>query len=294
LTFSFHLIIFIFAFRACSAYIDSLLDGVIRNYTTSMVSSAIGFNLVSKHADIFAFIMVLTFAFFLTCGVRVTSYLNNLLSIVNIVVIVIIIAVGSYFSNTDNWNLPNAGFMPFGWKGVFAASASCFYAFIGFDSIATSGEEAKDPQRSIPIATMVSMGFATIAYVGISAVLTLMVPFNKITDESGLPDALGQVGAEWAKLFVIAGACCGMVNVLIGTMYSLTRIVYAMADDGLIFAWMAKVNDQTQIPLYAMYFFALIGALLALLSDINTLVEMMSIGTLLAYLVVSASVIVIT
>lgn len=183
--------------------------------------------------------------------------------------------------------------MPYGWKGVFAASASCFYAFIGFDAIATSGEEAQDPQRSIPIATMISMAFVTLAYVGVSSVLTLMVPYDQINDESGLPDALGLHGAGWAKILVIAGACCGMTCVLIGTMYSLTRIVYAMADDGLLFAWMSKINEKTQIPLKATYCFALCAALLALTLDITTLVEMMSIGTLLAYLVVSASVIVV-
>lgn len=176
---------------------------------------------------------------------------------------------------------------------MFAASASCFYAYIGFDSIATSGEEARDPQKSIPIATMISMAFATVAYVAVSAVFTLMVPYDQINDESGLPDALGIHGAHWAKFLVICGACCGMVTVLIGTMYALTRIVYAMADDGLLFAWMSVVNEKTQIPLQAMYFFATIGAVMALLCPITTLVEMMSIGTLLAYLVVSASVIIV-
>lgn len=117
--------------------------------------------------------------------------------------------------------------------------------------------------------------------------------FLQINDESGLPDALGRVGANWAKFLVIIGACSGMVTVLMGTMYALTRIVYAMADDGLLFGWMSKVNDKTQIPLSAMYFFASVGAVLALFLDINTLVEMMSIGTLLAYLVVSASVIIV-
>ncbi|KAH9400944.1 hypothetical protein TYRP_002526 [Tyrophagus putrescentiae] len=113
--------------------------------------------------------------------------------------------------------------MPFGWKGVFAGSASCFYAFIGFDSIATSGEEAKDPQKSIPIATFISMAFATFSYVGVSVVLTLMLPYTAIDDESGLPMALGAHGATWAKMAVIVGACCGMATVLIGTIYSLTR-----------------------------------------------------------------------
>lgn len=129
-----------------------------------------------------------------------------------------------------------------------------------------------------------------------------------------MPDALGRVGADWAKFLVIAGACsgkptsqtgirvrklichlslAGMVTVLMGTMYALTRIVYAMADDGLLFSWMSRVNDKTQLPLKAMYCFASLGAIFALFLEIDILVEMMSIGTLLAYLVVSASVIII-
>jgi len=279
--------------RACSAYIDSLVGGQIRNYTLASLASSIGLNYFSEHVDIFAFLIVIVLMVFLTCGVKITTYLNNSFSLVNIGVILIIIVVGLYFSDINNWkNVPN-GFMPFGWKGVFAGSATCFYAYIGFDSIASSGEEAKDPQRSIPLATFISMTFATISYVGVSAVLTLMVPYNEIVAESGLPDALGVHGAIWAKFVVIVGACCGMITVLIGTMYSLTRIVYAMADDGLLFSWMGYVNQRTQIPLVAMYFFATIGAILALFIEITTLIEMMSIGTLIAYLVVSASVIVV-
>lgn len=271
---------------------DSLLDGALRNYTIGAVSASIGLNALSQHVDLFATLIVICFMVFLTTGVRVTSYLNNLFSIINIGVICMIIVVGSFYADINNWTHVKDGFMPYGWKGVFAASASCFYAYIGFDSIATSGEEARDPQKSIPIATFISMAFATLAYVGVSAVLTLMVPYNEITDESGLPDALGSHGLAWAKLVVIVGAVCGMVTVLIGTLYSLTRIVYAMADDGLLFAWMSRVNDKTQIPLLAMYFFASMGAAMALVLDITTLVEMMSIGTLMAYLVVSASVII--
>ncbi len=279
--------------RACSAYIDSLVEGTIRNHTMASLASSIGLNYFSEHVDIFAFLIVIVFMVFLTSGVKITTYLNNLFSLINISVILIIIIVGLYYSDINNWkNVPN-GFMAYGWSGVFAGSATCFYAYIGFDSIASSGEEAKDPQRSIPMATFISMTFATISYVGVSAVLTLMIPYNEIIAESGLPDAFGAHGALWTKLIIIVGACCGMVTVLIGTMYSLTRIVYAMADDGLLFSWMGYVNQRTQIPLMAMYFFATLGALLALFIDITTLVEMMSIGTLIAYLVVSASVIVV-
>lgn len=279
--------------RACSAYIDSLLDGQIRNYTLASLTSSIGLNYVSEHVDLFAFFIVIVLMVFLTFGVKVTTYLNNVFSLVNITVILIIIIVGIYYSDINNWkNVPN-GFMAYGWKGVFAGSATCFYAYIGFDSISSSGEEAKDPQRSIPMATLISMTIATISYVGVSAVLTLMIPYNQINAESGLPDALGAHGAVWAKFVVIVGASCGMITVLIGTMYSLTRVVYSMAIDGLLLSCMANINQRTHLPLFAMYFFASIGAILALFIDITTLIEMMSIGTLIAYLVVSASVIVV-
>lgn len=243
--------------------------------------------------DVMAGLISIGFAFFLTSGMKITTYINNTFSIINMIAILILIVVGGYFSDFSNWKNVHGGFMPFGWKGVFAGSASCFYAYIGFDSIATSGEEAKDPQRSIPIATFIAMIVASISYVGVSAVMTLMSPYDQISDESGLPDALGAHGAVWAKFAVIIGACCGMATVLIGTIYSLTRIVYAMADDGLLFPWMGYVSSKSQIPLMAMFFFTGFGNIMAIFFDITTLVEMMSIGTLIAYLVVSASIIVV-
>lgn len=91
--------------------------------------------------------IVFMFVGFLTFGIKVTSYINNVLAIVNIFVIFVVVLVGSFYADLRNWNLPGKGFAPNGWHGIFSASASCFYAYIGFDSIATSGEEAKDPQK---------------------------------------------------------------------------------------------------------------------------------------------------
>ncbi|KAL3227560.1 hypothetical protein MRX96_024109 [Rhipicephalus microplus] len=137
------------------------------------------------------------------------------------------------------------------------------------------------------------MSIVTVVYVSISVVLTLMVNYTEITSESGLPDALAANGATWAKVIVIIGAVCGMVTVLMGNVYALTRIVYAMAEDGLLFSWFSRVHQRTQLPLAAMYAFTVLSAFLAIFLDIHTLVEMMSIGTLLAYLVVSASLIIV-
>ncbi|XP_035213882.1 cationic amino acid transporter 4-like [Stegodyphus dumicola] len=279
--------------RACSAYIDSLAGGVIKNSTMTLFGP-IHVPFVSEHLDFLAFGILLLFVIFLSFGVRMTSHLNNVFSAANMIVILTIICVGAYFSDTKNWTNPQTGgFMPYGWSGVLAASASCFYAYVGFDSIASSGEEVKDPQKSIPRATMISMGIATATYVGVSTVLTLMVNYKDIADDSGLPEALDSHGAHWAKIVVIVGAVSGMATGIIGSLFALTRVIYVMADDGLLFAFCSNVNLKTKIPLGAMYIFSFLSAIMTLTLDINTLVEVMSIGTLFAYLVVSASVIIL-
>lgn len=115
-----------------------------------------------------------------------------------------------------------------------------------------------------------------------ATVLTLMVNYTEITDDSGLPDALESHGAHWAKIVVIVGAVCGMATGIIGSLFALTRVIYVMADDGLLFAFCSSVNSRTKIPLGAMYIFSCLSAIMTLTLDINTLVEVMSIGTLFA------------
>lgn len=244
--------------------------------------------------DILAVLIVAGVSLLLRFGIRTTSYLNNALSLVNVAVIALLLIVGGLQINFDNWRLPGRGFLPFGWNGVFAASGSCFYAFVGFESVAAAGEEAKNPQKSIPLATLASMAFATAAYVSVSAVLTLMQPYDQLSGESGLPDALGRsAGGVWAKWAVVLGACCGMGSVLIGTLYALTRIMYAMSDDALLPRSLGQLHSEAQVPLRPMYMCAAFAAFLAAALPLTTLVETMSIGTLLAYTLVSASVIIL-
>lgn len=186
--------------RACSAYIDSLLGNVIKFWTEEHVGR-INVPFFSEEPDLFAFVIIVVALVVMSVGVRASSHINNIFSMINIAVALLIICVGSYFADTKNWTNPETGgFMPYGWHGVLAASASCFYAYVGFDSIASSGEEAKDPQKSLPLATFISMSIVTVIYISISAVLTLMVSYVDITSESGLPDALAANGATWAKV----------------------------------------------------------------------------------------------
>lgn len=278
--------------RACSAYIDSLTHGTIKSYMVNATGELPG-PYLSAHPDFLALGIIVVYVAFMSVGVQATSWLNNILCCVNIFVLFIIIGVGGYFADFSNWTSPETGgFAPFGVHGILAASAACFFAYVGFDAIAASGEEAVNPQRSLPIATFISMTVVTVLYVAVSAVLTLMVNYQDIVPDSGLPDALEVKGAIWAKIVVIIGALCGMSTVLIGTLYALTRIAYAMADDGLIMSMFGTVNKRTKIPLIAMYVFSALAAVLAVILDIETLVEMMSIGTLFAYLVVSGGIII--
>ncbi|KAK8775999.1 hypothetical protein V5799_030663 [Amblyomma americanum] len=278
--------------RACSAYIDSLTHGAIKGAITNATGEMPG-PYLSSYPDFLALGIIVIYVAFMSVGVQATSWLNNILCCVNIFVLFIIIGVGGYYADFSNWTNPDTGgFAPFGVHGILAASAACFFAYVGFDAIAASGEEAKNPQRSLPIATFISMTVVTVLYVAVSAVLTLMVNYKDIVPDSGLPDALEDKGAIWAKIVVIIGALCGMSTVLIGTLFALTRIAYAMADDGLIMHMFGTVNKRTKIPLIAMYVFSALAALLAVILDIETLVEMMSIGTLFAYLVVSGGIII--
>lgn len=181
----------------------------------------------------------------------------------------------------------------YGSAGVIAGAASCFFAYIGFDSIATSGEEAANPSRSIPLATFISLSIVTLAYVTVSTALTMMIPYYQVHPSAAFADAFEQRGIYWAKYVVAVGALSGMTTSLVGGLFALPRCVYAMANDGLIFRTLAHIHAKTQVPTLAVLVFGAATAIIALLFDIETLVEFLSIGTLMAYTIVSSSVIIL-
>lgn len=174
-----------------------------------------------------------------------------------------------------------------------AGAAQCFFGFVGFDAVATTGEEAKNPQRNIPLAIVISLVIIFLAYFGISAVLTMMWPYYDQDPKAPFPYVFDKIGWYTIKWIVTSGAVVALLTSLLGAMFPLPRVIYAMANDGLIFKFFAKIHPKTQTPLIATIFSGLFVGLMAILFDTDQLINMMSIGTLLAYTIVAVCVLIL-
>ncbi|XP_047448609.1 cationic amino acid transporter 4 [Mugil cephalus] len=278
--------------RAWSGYLDSIFNHAIQNFTeTHIMQWHVPF--LAHYPDLLAAGILIVASFFISFGVQVSSYLNHIFSTISMAVIVFILVFGFMLAEPANWSQEQGGFAPFGMSGILAGSATCFYAFVGFDVIASSSEEARNPQKAIPIATAISLALAATAYILVSAVLTLMVPWRTLDPNSALADAFFRRGYSWAGIVVAVGSICAMNTVLLCNLFSLPRIVYAMAEDGLFFSIFARVNPITKVPVNAILVFGILMAVMALIFDLEALVQFLSIGTLLAYTFVASSVIVL-
>ncbi|XP_070560916.1 cationic amino acid transporter 4-like [Ptychodera flava] len=287
-----HLIASASVARAWSGYFDGLLNNRIRNFTyTHVTGGPFHIQFLAPYPDFLAAGLVFVATACIALGAKFSARLNTVLALFNLTVVAVVLCVGFYLADIRNWE-SDGGFTPFGVSGIISGAATCFYAYVGFDIIATSGEEVKDPARSIPIALIVSMTVVSLSYIGVSMTLTLMVPYYAIKPESAFPDAFLKHHIPWAQYIVGVGALLAMTAALLSHLFAIPRSIYAMANDGLLFSFLAKVNSITQVPVFATFISGIFTGVLAAIFDLHALVEFLSIGTLVAYTIVAASVIV--
>ncbi|XP_011916081.1 PREDICTED: probable cationic amino acid transporter [Cercocebus atys] len=276
---------------ALSSMFDSLANHTISRWMADSVGTLNGLGKGEEsYPDLLALLIAVIVTIIVALGVKNSVGFNNVLNVLNLAVWVFIMIAGLFFINGKYW--AEGQFLPHGWSGVLQGAATCFYAFIGFDIIATTGEEAKNPNTSIPYAITASLVICLTAYVSVSMILTLMVPYYAIDTESPLMEMFMFVahGFYAAKFVVAIGSVAGLTVSLLGSLFPMPRVIYAMAGDGLLFRFLAHVSSYTETPVVACIVSGFLAALLALLVSLRDLIEMMSIGTLLAYTLVSVCV----
>jgi len=236
-----------------------------------------------------AFSIVMLITWLLLRGARESTTVNNVMVVIKLLALTLFVGAGLTAINPANYT----PFAPNGFTGIHQGAAIVFFAYIGFDAISTAGEETRNPQRNLPIGILGGLAICTLIYVVVGAVLTGMVPYRQLAVADPLAEALKLTGFGSVGIIVALGAAVSMSAVLLVFQYGQPRIFFAMARDGLLPQWAAKIDAKTRVPYTTTLVTGIVVALGSLIGDAAETYDLTNIGTLFAFALVSAGVLVL-
>jgi len=242
-----------------------------------------------------AALIIVALTALLVMGTKESARLNNIMVAIKLFVVLAFIVLGAQYVDTAHWHpfIPdNTGeFGNYGFSGILRGAAVVFFAFIGFDAVSTAAQEANRPQRDMPIGILGSLVICTLLYLAVAAVLTGLVPYTDLNVADPIAKGVDAIGIGWFSILIKVGALTGLTTVILVLLYGQSRIFYTMSHDGLLPGLFARIHPRLQTPYLSQMLIGLLVAIVAALTPIDVLGEMVSIGTLFAFILVCGSVI---
>ncbi len=236
-----------------------------------------------------AIIIIGIISLLLIRGTKFSSQVNSLIVMLKVFVVLLFVAIGINYIHPANYH----PFLPYGYIGIFKGAAIIFFAYIGFDAITTAAEEVKNPQKTFPIAFIGSLVVASILYILVTIVLNGMVPYYLLGVAAPVAYALNSIGIHWADIVISVGALAGLTSVILVGFFGQSRVFYAMARDGLLPPFFTKLHESFKTPINGIILVGVVAAGLAAFLPITEIAELVNIGTLAAFVIVAASVLVL-
>ncbi len=267
-----------------SGYFTFLLDNIgvsLPNWMLGAPGTGSGHKI-----DLFAAILCILVTLVLNRGIKSSARTESILVVIKIAIVLAVVVVGAFYIKSSNLH----PYFPFGFSGAATGAATVFFAVFGYDAMSTAAEEAKDATRILPKAILLSLAISMVLYLLACTVLTGMQKYTKINPNSGFSSAFQSVGLSKFADVVAVGAIVGIITVLLSFMLGASRVFYAISRDGLLPAWFAKTN-KAHAPYRPTWIIGIVSAVLAGLLPINAVAQLTNIGILLAFVVVSAAVI---
>ncbi|NCU17181.1 amino acid permease [Pallidibacillus pasinlerensis] len=267
-----------------SAYFNGLLQG----FNLSIPQALSGpFNPADgTYINFPAMAIILILAFLLTRGLRESANINRIMVFIKIGIILLFILIGVFYVEPANWQ----PFIPFGFEGILSGAAIVFFAFLGFDAVSSAAEEVKKPQRNLPIGIIGSLFVCALLYMAVSFVLTGIVPFTDLNVSNPVSYAMQLVNQGWISGVISIGAIVGMTTVMLVMIYAGARLLFALSRDGLLPKFLIELN-KFQTPAKGTWTFAIIVAIFAGFIPLAQLAELVNMGTLIAFSMVSIGII---